>query len=640
MPLKLEVNLPHGGIPVLSLKEYLSQNRTLVIPPWQREYSWKTTEDLQVDTLMKDLLHFLRNPNSEEYLIGSIVLCELESEKNRPLLIDGQQRTLTLTLLLMCCQKYLFTYGDLNNNNLEDAQLVTDIASCITGNTLRALQARVEMKRRDADLTLTELYNWSIVPGDYDKSIFKNMDKKNDTQKNLIATAEFIYREIAGTQREGKNGIITGKPGNWLSPNEMKSAMTKLLNKVKIIEIKVDEKRESISVFDHINNRGMALNPADLVKNLMFESVKDSDFDKISDNWEDMSELLMSTKKSRLADPRFLLRAISHIEYGAHESYDNMSVFWAKKFQDHQNGSDKGIAPLDFSKKLPEYAGNLKALALRDQNFKYHLSDIYLSGELGSIQHYSVLLAGTHLTNKDTYSLLARQVNLRTLLYMFANEKTQSFDAMIPDWASNVFQLPENASRQDLVNVYEKYAQPDEKLFSSLRENMAEWDYTNASSKKKIRSTLALLSVELNLQCNQAVKIENAMRAKKKIGEDAPWEIEHVLPQAMIPEKEKDYFHGIGNLVLLSSADNNNASDMSPDKKSEHYSQSQLILTKSLSGVVFANTKQTSILNELFSNLEIESSSWNLTSWNQDSVNARLEFYYKYLCHIIKSVGK
>jgi uncharacterized protein with ParB-like and HNH nuclease domain len=637
MPLKLETKLPQGGIPVLSLKDYLSQNRTLVIPPWQREYSWKTTEDYQVDTLMKDLLHFLRNPNSEEYLIGSVVLCELENDSGRPLLIDGQQRTLTLTLLLMCCQKYLKTYGDLNNSNLEDAQLVTDIASCITGNPLKALQARVEMKRRDADLTLEELYNWSLISGDYDKSIFKNMDKKNDTQKNLIATAEFIYKEIAGTQREGKNGVITGKPGNWLTPNEMKSAMVKLLNKVKVIEIKVDEKRESISVFDHINNRGMALNPADLVKNLMFESVKDTEFDKISDNWEDMSELLMATKKSRLADPRFLLRAISHVEYGAHESYDNMSVFWAKKFQDYQNGSEKGVAPLDFSKKLPEYASDLKALALRDKEFKYHLSDIYLSGELGSIQHYSVLLAGTHFTNKETYSLLARQVNLRTLLYMFANEKTQSFDAMIPDWAFKVFKLPENATKQELTKVYTDCAKPDEKLFASLRENMAEWDYTNASSKKKIRSTLALLSIELNLQCNQGVKIENAMRAKKKQGEDAPWEIEHVLPQAMFKE---NIYHGLGNLVLLSSADNNNASNKPPAEKKNHYSQSQLIVTKTLSGLDFANTKQSEVVSALFSNLDVNADSWNLNEWSEKSVEARLDFYFKYLSHIIKSAGQ
>jgi hypothetical protein len=637
MPLTLTKDLPQGGIPVLSLKEYLSQNRTLVIPPWQREYSWKTSEDLQVDTLLKDLLHFLRDSNSEEYLIGSVVLCELENEKNRPLLIDGQQRTLTLTLLLMCCKKYLLTYGALSNTNLEDAQLITDIASCITGNPLRALQARVEMKRRDADVTLSELYNWSNTPGDYDKTIFKNMDKKNDTQKNLIATAEFIYKEIAGTQREGKNGVMTGKPGNWLSPNEMKSGMVKLLNRVKFIEIKVNEKRESISVFDHINNRGMNLNPADLVKNLMFESVKDTEFEKISENWEDMSELLMATKKSRLADPRFLLRAISHVEYGAHESYDNMSVFWGKKFQDYQNGSEKGIAPLDFSKKLPEYASNLRALALRDQNFKYHLSDIYLSGELGSIQHYSVLLAGTHFTNKDTYALLARQVNLRTLLYMFANEKTQSFDAMIPEWAFQVFKLPENASKQDLIKVYDDHAKPDEKLFSSLRENMLEWDYTNASSKKKIRSTLALLSTELNLQCNQAVKIENAMRAKKKLGEDAPWEIEHVLPQAMIKD---NLYHGIGNLVLLSSADNNNASNKPPVEKEDHYSQSQLILTKTLSGISFANTKQTEVVAKLFSDLEIKSVDWNLAKWDADSAEARLDFYFRYLSYVIKSVGQ
>ena len=636
MPVVLEKNLQSGGIPLLSLKEYLTQNRLLVIPPWQREYSWKTTEDMQIDTLLKDLLRFLRDPSVEEYLIGSVVLCELEDDKSRPLLIDGQQRTLTLTLLLMCCHKFLITYGALEGANIEDAQLVTDIASCLTKNTLQAMQARVEMKRSDADQTLRELYNWAVVPGDFDKTLFKNMDKKNDTQKNLIGAVEFIYKEIAGTQKETKTGEITGKPGNWLSVNEMKSAMQKLLNKVKLIEIKVNEKRESISVFDHINNRGMALNPADLVKNLMFESVKDSDFPKISENWEEMADHLSATKKSRLADPRFLLRAISHVKYGAHESYDDMSIFWGKKFQDFHNGTDTGIAPLEFSKNLPLYAKTLKELVLRDSNFKHLLSEIYISGELGSIQHYSVLLAGTQLDNKDTFNLLTRQVNLRTLLYMFAGEKTQSFDAMIPNWAHAVHNLKESASKQDLVKVYKDNALPDEKLFASLKENMQEWNYTNASAKKKIRSVLALLSVDLNNKCNQDVKIENAMRARRQAGEDAPWEIEHVMPQSV---GKDDKFHTLGNLVLLSSADNNNASADMPNLKSDHYLQSQLILTKTLSGLSFANTKQLEIVKELMSTLSVNCDDWNLSSWSKDSVDKRFEFYYAYFAHLVRNVS-
>jgi hypothetical protein len=634
MPLILNTSENTPSIPVVTLKDYLSQNRVIVIPPWQREYSWSTSEDEQVDTLLKDLLKFIRNPNSDEYLIGSVVLCSLPGEEDRPLLIDGQQRTLTLTLLLMCCQKYLKTFSLIDGNDNGDTQLNSELISCINGNAYGMLKARVEMKGSDADTTLRELYDWSTLPGEFDKTVFKNMDKKNLTQKNLISSAEFIFRTLMGNEKLAKDGTVNGKPGNWLTPDEMKSGISKLLNKVKLIQISVNDKRESISVFDHINNRGMALNPADLVKNLMFESVKDSEFDVISSNWNNMTEILMSTKKSRLQDPRYILRAISHVEYGAHESYDNLDVYWSRKFREHQNDMSKGISAIDFSNKLPKYAHNLKSLVTRDGSFRFPLSEIYLSGELGSVQHYSVMLAGTHLTNKDTFQLLCRQVNFRTLLYMLAGEKTQAFDAMIPDWAAAVGALPENATKSDLVSKYKLHAKPEEKLFSSLKENMLEWDYTT-SSKKKIRSVLALLSVEMNALCSQAIRIEDAMRARKIAGESHAWEIEHVYPQS---KDKSPMIQSIGNLVLLSSSDNNNLSASEPAKKIEHYKHSSLILTKTLSGTTMPNSTQQSKVEELLHTLEIANDSWNLASWGENSIDSRADFYYRYLAHVIKSV--
>ncbi len=638
MPLILDKELPNGGIPVISLLEYFTQNRVLVIPPWQREYSWSVAEDEQVDTLLKDLKRFLTDDTSSEYLLGSVVLCTLPNESNRPLLIDGQQRTLTLTLLLMCCQKYLRTNNLIDGQSTQDTSLDSMITSCINSNAFQQgeLQPRVEMKRSDADQTLRELYNWSIVPGEFDKSVFKDMDRKNPTQKNLISSVEYIYSKLNGVTKVNKDKSISKKPGDWLQPHEIKAGILKLIQSVKIIQIQVNDRRESISVFDHINNRGMALNPADLVKNLMFESVADSEFETISENWNLMVESLMSTKKARLQDPRYLLRSLSHIYYGAHESYDNLDVFWSRKFVENSVKSNEGMSPLAFSKKLPEYAENLKFLVTRSTKFKFPLSDLYLAGELGSVQHYSVMLAGAHLTNADTYQLLAKQVNLRTLLYMLAQERTQLFDAMIPDWAHAVRSMNPSASKQELKEIYTDKAQPGESLFEDLRDRMSEWDYTNASQKKKIRAVLALLSVHLNSECKSDVRIEDAMRARKVTGESHPWEIEHVLPQA---KDKTGVFQTIGNLVLLSSVDNNDASANAPQLKKEHYDSCSLILTRTLSEKQIANTLQASKVSDLLSVLKVEPT-WDLENWDEESVALRTDFYFKYLKHLIQSVAK
>jgi hypothetical protein len=638
MPLILENDLKNGGIPVISLLEYFTQNRVLVIPPWQREYSWSVAEDEQVDTLLKDLKKFLSDDTASEYLLGSIVLCTLPNEKSRPLLIDGQQRTLTLTLILMCCQKFLRTNNLIDGQSTQDTALDSMITSCINSNAFQQgeLQPRVEMTRSDADQTLRELYNWSIVPGEFDKSVFKDMDRKNPTQKNLISSVEYIYSKLAGVSKINKDKSVTRKPGDWLQPHEIKAGILKLLQSVKLIQIQVDDRRESISVFDHINNRGMALNPADLVKNLMFENVQDSEFETISYNWNLMVESLMATKKARLQDPRYLLRSMSHIYYGAHESYDNLDVFWSKKFEKHKLNSQEGIAPMEFSKKLPDYAENLRMLVTRSSKFKFPLSDIYLSGELGSVQHYSVMLAGAHFTNADTYQTLAKQVNLRTLLYMLAQERTQLFDAMIPDWAHAVRSANPSATKQEMKDIYNQHALPSESLFDDLRDRMSEWDYTNASQKKKIRAVLALLSVHLNNECKMDVRIEDAMRARKVTGESHPWEIEHILPQA---KDKTGSFQSIGNLVLLSSADNNDASSNAPQLKKDHYDSCSLLLTRTLTGKLVPNTLQATKISELLGTLNVNPQ-WNLENWDEDSVAERTEFYFRYLKHLIQSVCK
>ena len=637
MPLILESDLGNGGIPVVSLMEYFTQNRTLVIPPWQREYSWSVAEDEQVDTLLKDLKKFLTDDTASEYLLGSVVLCTLPTEKTRPLLIDGQQRTLTLTLLLMCCQKYLRTNNLIDGQSPQDTALDSMITSCINSNAFQMgeLKPRIEMKRSDADQTLRELYNWSIVAGEFDKSVFKDMDRRNPTQKNLIGSVEYIYSKLSGVSKINKDKSVSRKPGDWLQPHEMKAGILKLLQSVKLIQIQVDDRRESISVFDHINNRGMSLNPADLVKNLMFESVQDAEFETISYNWNLMVESLMATKKARLQDPRYLLRSMSHIYYGAHESYDNLDVFWSKKFAEHNSNPHEGMAPIDFSKKLPDYAENLKCLVTRSTKFKFPLSDIYLAGELGSVQHYSVLLAGAHFTNPDTFQTLAKQVNLRTLLYMLSQERTQLFDAMIPDWAHAVRSANPSASKQELKSIYTDHALPSDSLFDDLRDRMYEWDYTNSSQKKKIRAVLALLSVNLNRECKIDVRIEDAMRARKVAGESHPWEIEHVLPQA---KDKTGKFQTIGNLVLLSSADNNDASANAPQLKKDHYDSCSLLLTRTLTNKLVPNGLQAGKISDLYTALDIQGN-WDLENWDEDSVQNRTEFYFRYLKSLIQSVS-
>lgn len=608
-------------LPVVSLREYFNQQRTLIIPPWQREYSWAIGEEQQVNTLLDDLRKFYFNKGVSQYLIGSVILCDesTDGEKSQPLLIDGQQRTLTFTLLLMCARKYLKVNKLVDGNNDQQTKLSHNILQCLNENPEGSYFPKVKMSRAGTDEILAELYDWSgIESTELGTEIFKKADSENKSTANLRAVAKFIYDTFTSE--------------DWLPKDEFIPAMEKVLSGVKFIELTVTNKRESIAIFDRINDRGMQLTKADIVKNLIFQETKDDEFEVISDKWNNMAQSLMDTKRSRLQDPKYLLRAISHYKYGAHPGYDDLADFWEDKFDKAE------VSAKDLSNLLESKAEFLKDLVNCEHPVFGTTSSIYLAGELGSVQHYSVLLAGSEFKNKSAYLKLLELVNLRTLLYMFSKERTQLFDAMIPVWANETFKLGENATVEQVIKVYNTHALPDkirDERFAELRAKMEQWTYETASDRKKMRAVLAILSANMNNEASKFVDIKDAMRSKK-VKNIKTWTLEHVASQSKNSQNKK--LHTLGNLALLAPEDNISASNKGPEEKQLHYNQSELILTKTLSPMPLSGNVE-KIVQDVYKKLKVNPTDWYVENWNDEAIDNRFSFYYEYLKHLISSAA-
>lgn len=78
-------------VKALLTKDETNKSYQYIIPPYQREYSWK---EEQWENLFNDI-----NENLSGYFLGSIIC--ISSENNRLDVIDGQQRLTTLSLLLL-----------------------------------------------------------------------------------------------------------------------------------------------------------------------------------------------------------------------------------------------------------------------------------------------------------------------------------------------------------------------------------------------------------------------------------------------------------------------------------------------------------------------------------------------------------
>ena len=85
---------------ILNIRDYIS-GKTFVIPNYQRGYKWGVPREKEcsVQTLLSNILQ-AKEKNKAEYFIQGVTVTENNGEV---VLIDGQQRTTTLYLLL----KYL-----------------------------------------------------------------------------------------------------------------------------------------------------------------------------------------------------------------------------------------------------------------------------------------------------------------------------------------------------------------------------------------------------------------------------------------------------------------------------------------------------------------------------------------------------
>lgn len=113
----------------VNLLYFLSQNQQLSIPIYQRKYSWT---DKECGQLLEDILR-VGQSNEPNHFIGSVVYLNQEghiaSPINKLMIIDGQQRITTLTLLISAIAEYLDVNPDekiMSPENLINYYLLND----------------------------------------------------------------------------------------------------------------------------------------------------------------------------------------------------------------------------------------------------------------------------------------------------------------------------------------------------------------------------------------------------------------------------------------------------------------------------------------------------------------------------------
>jgi hypothetical protein len=230
------------------------------VPPFQRTYSWGTDEINQlIDDIYGDSPDL---PSSElPYFLGSIVLAAKEdtSVHGPDQILDGQQRLTTLSLMIAVLVHRL------NEGGAQDAG---DYRTYLLSRRVRG-QSKPKVLLQSEDRRAYE----SLVrePSSYNDSKFK------DTSIGIALA--IINRAI---------DRYIGQVSPQTAVNDLYAAMLeRLLYDVEIVRIIAPSENDAFRLFETLNDRGLALSAADLIKNKLFSRCG-PEIDDATDAWSNV----------------------------------------------------------------------------------------------------------------------------------------------------------------------------------------------------------------------------------------------------------------------------------------------------------------------------------------------------------------
>jgi uncharacterized protein with ParB-like and HNH nuclease domain len=230
------------------LLRYLSNSDTqYVIPVYQRNYSWKI---MHCEQLLNDLFTFISTKQSEQYFMGSVVSIHNEhhsSEVRELLVIDGQQRLTTITLIL------LSLYHLLKNKRIESEspKRADEIHEQYLVNAYSTNKSkRLRLKPIEKDNT------------DFEK-LFENPELLNNSTSTIAVNYKWICKKL---EQE-------------LNTKETVDDFFKALKKLFIVDIELESSDDPQLIFESLNNSGKKLDQSDLIRNavLMHQTLQDQE---------------------------------------------------------------------------------------------------------------------------------------------------------------------------------------------------------------------------------------------------------------------------------------------------------------------------------------------------------------------------
>ncbi|WP_120885063.1 DUF262 and DUF1524 domain-containing protein [Helicobacter pylori] len=558
-----------------TLLEFFEQNQTnqFVIPIYQRLYSWKKE---QCEQLWDDIIKTGGNDQIEGHFIGSIlyVLDGNTHSNNLLLIIDGQQRLTTITLLFIALRDHL---------NDEDEFLEKF--------SHEKIESYLINNNKDSD----KKFRLILSESDKDTLLFlidKNKRKPSEPSVKIVENFELFEK--------------------WISENTDKlETIFKGLKKLMIVWIALEKGKDDPQlIFESMNSKGIELTQTDLIRNyIVMETEVKKQEDFYNQYWRAMEEDFKQNEK--LFD-RFVRHYLT-IKTG--KIPNEKRVYEA--FKGYQQ--KEGIEIEDLLKDLQKYCGYFCQVAFKKEADKDLNKALSFLVDLEMDVVYPLLL---ELYSDYSDGVLSKQ-DFIPIIYL-----TESYICR-----RAVCGLGSN-SLNKIFPSFTKKINKDQYL-ESIEAHFLSLEKTTGKFPKDSEFKDSLITIDFYKFKKREYffeRLEN-FNTKEPVNTQE-CTTEHIMPQTLTEEWKRDlgenfqaihdkYLHTIGNLTLTGyNSEYSNKSFQEKRDMEKGFKQSSLKLNQSLKDLeVFGEKEIKKRANDL--------ADWALKIWTYPKLDAETLEEYK-----------
>jgi uncharacterized protein with ParB-like and HNH nuclease domain len=547
-----------------TIRELLA-NRKYSIDYYQREYKWEAKQLAELIDDLCDKFFESYDPTHERpkvkdyghYFLGSIIISAKGTEK---FVIDGQQRLTTITLLLIYLR---------NLAQEEQKGLVADLIFSVSYG-----QRNFNLDVPDRTACMESLYLGTQYQSPDD----------NESVANILARYSEIDDGFPSELKEEALPFFT----DWLIEN------------VHLVEITAYTDGDAYTIFETMNDRGLSLTPADMLKGYLLANISDQETRTSANSiWKKRTVILNEIGKDEDdAGIKAWLRgqyaeSIRENKRGAvPKDFDLIGTEFHRWVRDQEERIGLRNSS-EFSKFIESdfvfYSKEYERLLRASRTLTPNLESVYLNNEHNFTLQYPLILAAINKTDDElTVSRKIRVVS--SFVDILIHRRLWTFKAV--DYRNmryamfNVIKDIRGKSLEELADLL------TQRLATEPQFSDNQIFRLTSSNRKQVHRILARITDYLETQSGYAPRyLEYAKRGRQNA-----YEIEHIW--ADHPERHSgefahkndfaEYRNRLGDLLLLPKSFNASFGDKTYEEKRPHY-VGQNLLARSLCSEAYQN---------------------------------------------------